>query len=162
MRLAQRGSALLFTVVLLTVLTIAGVATVSLMSRERQNASAQSRYQKLIECGSAAQAVIWAQLAKHGPGYLGDANRPVGEIKLPDGTQLAAPLHYDQDPAKTFADVAIRIADGGGAQGNTDEDCTNRYCYQQLGAGNVRRIVATCRDRQQRQFEVELSIALAL
>ncbi len=155
-----RGSTLLLTMVLLLVLTAAGVAAVSLTARERDNASVQSRYQKLVECGSAAQAVIWAQLARYGTNYIG-STMPVGVMNLPDGTQLAAPIHYGQDTSSTVASVSYTVVSGGGSQGASDVDCTNRLCGQ-TSSGNPVLIVARCTDPKGRQYEVELSFAFAL
>lgn len=157
---SQRGSTLLFTMILLFVLTAAGVAAISLTGRERENAYIHSRYQKLIECGSAAQAVIWAQLARYGTNYVG-STMPVGVINLPDGTQLSAPIHYGQDASSTLASVSYTIASGGGGQGAADVDCTNRLCGQ-TNSGNPVLIVARCTDPHGRQYEVELSFAFAL
>ena len=161
-RVAHRGSTLLMAMILLTVLTMAGIAAVSLTSRDRENAAAQSRYQRMVQCASAAQAMIWAQLARYGTSYIG-SSLPVGVVTLPDGTQLAAPVHYGQDPSAVFANVSYSVAQGGGGQGMADVDCTSRLCGQQ-GSGNPVVIVARCQDAssEQRQYEVELSFAFSL
>jgi hypothetical protein len=158
----RRGSTLLLTMILLLVLTAAGVAAVSITGLERENAAIQSRYQKLVECGSAAQAVIWAQLARYGTNYIG-SGMPIGKLTLPDGTQLAAPIHYDQDAATAFANISYTVQSGGGGQGTADVDCTNKLCGQ-TGGGNPVLIVARCTDPSAngRQYEVELSFAFAL
>lgn len=155
-----RGSALLITVMLLMVLGVAGVAVLSLTSRDRRNASAQARYQALVECGSAAQAVIWAQLARHGTRYIG-SKLPVGVLTMPDGTQLAAPIHYDRATSDSFADVSYTVVSGGGGAALADVDCSNRLCGQTGGGGPVV-IMARCTDPRSRQYEVELSFAFAL
>lgn len=160
LRTSRRGSTLLIAMILLTVLTVAGLAAVSLASRERDSAYAQSRYQKLVECASAAQAMIWAQLARYGTSYIG-SSLPVGVVNLPDGTQLAAPLHYGQDASVSLASIAYVVPSGGGGQGAADVDCTNKLCGQQ-NSGNPVLIVARCTDPHGRQFEVELSFAFAL
>ncbi len=159
-RSRERGSTLLLTVILIAVLTALGAAAVSLASRERENAASQAKYQKLIECASAAQSMIWAQLARHGTNYLG-SSLPVGQITLPDGTQLAAPIHYGQDAGSTTASVAYTIQNGGGGQGQVDVDCSNRICGQ-ANSGNPVMIVARCTDPLGRQYEVEMSFAFAL
>ncbi len=159
-RSTQRGSTLLLSVILIAVLTALGVAAVSLASRERENASSQAKYQKLIECASAAQSMIWAQLAKHGTNYLG-SSLPIGQVNLPDGTKLAAPIHYGQDAGSATASVAYTIQNGGGGQGQTDVDCSNRLCGQ-ANSGNPVLIVARCTDPVGREFEVEMSFAFAL
>jgi hypothetical protein len=157
---ASRGSTLLITTILLLVLTAAGVAAISITGLDRQNASIQSRYQKLVECGSAAQALIWAQLARYGTTYIG-STMPIGKIQLPDGTQLAAPIHYGQDATTALANVSYTVQSGGGGQGTADIDCTNRLCGQ-TNSGNPVLIVARCTDAHNRQYEVELSFAFAL
>jgi hypothetical protein len=159
-RRSQRGSTLLLSVILLAVLTALGLAAVSLSARERQNASSQAKYQRLIECASAAQSMIWAQLARHGANYLG-SSLPVGQITLPDGTQFAAPIHYDQPVGTGTASVAYTIQNGGGGQGQMDVDCTNKLCGQ-ANSGNPVLIVARCTDPSGRQYEVEMSFAFAL
>ena len=157
---SPRGSTLLVTVILLAVLTAAGVAAVVLASQDRDNASAQAKYQKLVECAGAAQSMIWAQLARYGTNYVGSA-LPVGVVRLPDGTQLAAPIHYGQDASTGVASVSYSIAAGGGGVGSADQDCTNRLCGQR-SSGNPVLVVARCTDPAGRQFEVELSFAFAL
>jgi hypothetical protein len=160
LRTPQHGSALVITMILLLVLMAAGAAAVSLTSRERNNASAQARYQKLVECASAAQSMIWAQFARYGTNYVG-STMPVGVVNLPDGTQLAAPIHYNQDVTTTLANVSYSIVSGGGGQGAADVDCTSRLCGQ-ANSGNPVLIVARCQDPHGRQYEVELSFAFAL
>ncbi len=159
LRASRKGSALLITMILLAVLTAAGIAAVSLTSRERDNASAQARYQKLVECASAAQSMIWAQLARYGTNYIG-SNLPVGVVNLPDGTQLAAPIHYDAGISVASL-ASYTVPSGGGGQGAADVDCTNRLCGQ-ANSGNPVLVVARCTDPAGRQFEVELSFAFAL
>ncbi len=158
---SQRGSTLLITMILLLVLTVLGAAAVSLSSQDRANASSQARYQKMVECASAAQSMVWAQLARYGTNYIG-SSLPVGVVKLPDGTQLAAPTHYNQDPSKTFANVITTVQSGGGGAPTMDMDCTNTICGQKGGGGNPVVIAARCTDSSGRQFEVEMSFVLAL
>lgn len=162
-----RGATLVIAMILLLVLAVLGTAAVSLAARDRMNASSQARYQRLVECAGAAQSVIWAQLARYGTNYVG-SSLPVGEVALPDGTRMAAPIHYDQNVATTFADVSYHVVSGGGAQAVADQDCSNRMCGQMGGNPNPVVIVARCTDPfpgpdgQPRQYEVELSFVLAL
>jgi hypothetical protein len=160
-RTNQRGGTLLITLLLLLVLTALGVAAVSLSSQERLNASSQARYQKMVECASAAQSMIWAQLARYGTNYIG-SNLPVGVVNLPDGSQLAAPVHYNMDPSTTFANVIYTVKYGGGGIGMADADLTNSLGGQKLGGGSPTLIGARCTDPSGRQFEVEVSFVLAL
>src|SRR5512144_1685410 len=87
------GSTLVITMILLTVLTVIGVAAVSLGSQERINASGKGKRDALYACANAARIQIWAELAKYGRGYFDSANAP-SELTLPDGTTLTAPAHY--------------------------------------------------------------------
>ncbi len=163
----SQGAALVVAMVLLLVLAVLGTAAVSLAARDRNNASSQARYQRLVECASAAQSMIWAQLARYGTNYIG-SSQPVGTVTLPDGTALAAPRHYGQNAATTFANVAYRVTSGGGAPAVADQDCSNRMCGQGGGNPNPVVIVARCTDPypgpdgQPRQYEVEMSFVFAL
>ncbi len=158
---SRRGSTLLITMILLLVLTALGAAAVALSSQDRVNASSQARYQKLVDCASAAQSMVWAQLARYGTNYIG-SNLPVGTVTLPDGTQLSAPTHYGQDPAKTFASVITTFQSGGGGVTAVDMDCTNKLCGQSQHGGDPIGVAARCTDSSGRQFEVEMSFVLAL
>ena len=87
----ERGASLIFTVVLLAVLSIVGVAAVTLSSQERINAATQLSYQSLVECANAAQAKFWADLSAYGPGYLNPSPvLTVTEVRFPDGRTLDA------------------------------------------------------------------------
>ena len=66
-RKPARGAALPLAMILLGVLTVIGVAAVSLSRVERQNAASYSRVDFVTQCANAAQAKLWAEMARSGP-----------------------------------------------------------------------------------------------
>lgn len=155
---SDRGSTLLLAMVLLAVLSVIGVAAVSLSSQERNNASAKARRDALVACANAAQSVIWAELMRYGPRYFG-SDLPVGKATLPDGTQLAL-VHYDDDPAVTLVNqVVTPVACTGDGENGQEQvvDLTNRDAALSL-SGHCYRIVARCTDPAGRELEVELAV----
>lgn len=159
----HRGSTLILVVVLLAVLSVIGVAAVSLGSQERVNAAAKGRRDALAACASAARMALWAELARHGAAYL-TSSTPVGEIQLADGTRLAAPAHYTSAGTDTYPVVQIvkthRIVRSLAAK---TVDLTNRMDapQSQLG-GTAYTVVARCRDARNREQEVEFTTVIAL
>jgi hypothetical protein len=159
----QRGSTLLFALVLLGVLTALAVAAVSLGSRERANAASKVRLDQLQACAAAAEAQLWAELARFGTGYLG-SERGVGAVTLPDGRRLAAPAHYgtNLDGSVRVRDITMTVKDGaGGSSATRRADRTNTIVWKSMG-GDPTRVTATCIDRDGREFEVELAVRFAL
>jgi type II secretory pathway pseudopilin PulG len=159
----QRGSTLLLVVVLIAVLSIIGVAAVSLGSQERVNAAAKGKRDALAACANAARMALWAEIAKYGSGYLTSTN-PVGEIVLADGTRLAAPAHYAS--AGTDALPVVQIVQSHSIVRSfaaKTVDLTNRMDapQSQLG-GTAYTVVARCRDEKGRENEVEFTTVLAL
>jgi hypothetical protein len=153
-----RGSTLLLAMVLLAVLSIIGVAAVSLSSQERVNAGAKARRDAMIACASAAQSVIWSELLRYGPRYLG-SGLPVGKANLPDGTQLAL-AHYQQDVETTLVSQVVTPVTCTGDDENGPEqvvDLTNRDAAIRL-SGHCYRIVARCTDDKGRALEVEVAV----
>jgi Tfp pilus assembly protein PilX len=159
----HRGSTLILVVVLLAVLSVIGVAAVSLGSQERINASAKGRRDAMAACASAARMALWAELARYGASYL-TSTSPVGEIVLADGTTLAAPAHYRDAHTDGLPVVQIvrthRIVRSLAAK---TVDLTNRMDapQSQLG-GTAYTVVARCRDARQREQEVEFTTVIAL
>lgn len=160
----HRGSTLILVVVLLAVLSVIGVAAVSLGSQERVNAAAKGRRDALAACASAARMALWAELARHGAAYL-TSSTPVGEIVLADGTKLAAPAHYTRDDMTTpplVVDIirTHRIVRSLAAK---TVDLTNRMDapQSQLG-GTAYTVVARCKDAKDREQEVEFTTIIAL
>jgi hypothetical protein len=158
-----RGSSLLLVMILLGVLAAVGAAAVTLSSRDRINAAAKGRRDLVAACASAAQAQIWAELARFGPRWLGSDN-PITELRLADGTRLG-PLHYDQNPTGVVAkDVVVAIAAEYGDEAVVD--LSNRSTSL-IGAGKTYRCVARCvapggGNSPDRQLEVEFLIRTRL
>jgi type II secretory pathway pseudopilin PulG len=160
----ERGSTLLFTIIMLAVLTIIGVSAVSLSSRERTNAAVTVRTDQLRACAAAAQGQIWAELARYGPGYF-TSDVVVGTLSLPDGSRLAAPAHYDTalNANVRVKSVALPVPDGaGGASTVSMSDLTNGGRMIAGFGNNPYQVVATCYDERGREFEVEFGVRLAL
>ncbi len=162
-RRSARGAALPLALILLAVLTAIAVAAVSLSGQERVNASSYSRVDFINECATAAQAKLWSELAIQGTGYLG---QPVAitSVRLPDGSLMTAPAHYDSKPGTTrVSDVVIGVESsaGTGAAALEERDCTNQSCGRSLGQG-THRIVAHCVDVAGRALEIELSLKFNL
>jgi hypothetical protein len=157
------GYILLLAMVLLAILTALGVAAVRVSASDREGAGNKSRYDRLVACARAAQAKIWAEVAAYGTGYL-VGSAPVTAILLPDGTQLAAPAHYDTatDGTVVVKDVTIAIAGGaGGAQLPVVQEMGNSG-GSTIGSNQVLRVVARCRDSGNRTYEIELGVRFAL
>jgi hypothetical protein len=157
------GFVLLLAVVLLAILTALGVAAVRVAARDRESAGNKSRFDRGIACARAAQAKIWSEVAAFGTGYL-VGSQPVTAITLPDGTQLAAPAHWDTatDGSVSIQSVTLAIAGGaGGAQLPAVQEMSNSG-GSTIGSDQVLRVVARCRDSANRTFEIELGVRFAL
>lgn len=159
---APRGSTLILTVILLAVLAILGAAAVSLGSQERQNASAKGRRDALQACAAAARMQIWAELAKHGRGYL-ESTQTAGQITLPDGTKLIAPAHYGQDPGAVVVEDVVLKNSVRTASAPAAVDLTNTFGFMQgLNTATAYTVVARCRDKRGGELEVEFVTSLVL
>jgi Tfp pilus assembly protein PilX len=161
-----RGSVLVLAVVLLAILAVIGVAAVSLSSQDRINAFATTRADALAACARAAQAQVWGELARYGPGYFGSENPLEAPLELADGTRVNAPSHYDAASASALQvkDV-VATYDGGVSDGAVAvaADLTNRSVpLDQLTSGKAYRIAARCIDHAGRELEVEFSMRFAL
>jgi hypothetical protein len=150
-----RGSTLLLAMILLGVLSVIGVAAVTLASRERTNASVKTHRDRLVACAAAAQAQIWSELLHYGPRFLGRSGLSVPAYTLPDGTQLLAG-HY-QDPAVVVVDTGVRQSDCKPLTTEDYVDLTNRDSFFTL-SGSCFQITARCRDPQGRELEVEFGL----
>jgi hypothetical protein len=158
-----RGSTLLLVVVLLLVLSVIGVAAVSAASQERSNASAKGQYDRLVACASAAQAKVWAEMARYGPTYL-TKTIPVATLTLPDGSQVTAPGHYGSGGSlPNVTDVVVTlVGQAGQAPTGGAADLTNKTADVTPPGATVYRMVASCKDAQGHEFEVEFALRLAL
>jgi hypothetical protein len=160
-----RGSALLFVIILLAVMSLIGGASVLLSSRERQNAAAKTAVSTSIACAHAAQAKLWAELAKYGFGNLASAMTVTDVRELPDGTQLAVPAHYRELDGSSgvisaeimeHAQAAGAASAGGGERNaaNSDQDATQM--------GQTLTATARCTTPGGRDMEVEIGVRFAL
>jgi hypothetical protein len=156
----SRGAALPLALILLAVLTAIAVAAVSLSGQERANAASYGRIDFVNACAHAAQAKVWSEIAYQGTSYLNSSN-PVTYIKLPDGTVLASPSHYDQAATALVKNVAIQVQASEGASSGQLGDCTNRAC---MGAElrPTYGVIAHCTDVRGRSLEIELGVRFAL
>lgn len=158
----QRGAALPLAMIFLGVLTVVAVAAVSLSGQERVNAAAYSRIDFINECATAAQAKIWSELAYQGTGYMG-APIAVTSVKLPDGSLITSPAHYDSTAGTTLVkDIVLKVQASSGTGGDVNEaDITNRASGL-TPIGGTQLIIARCVDPRDRALEIELAVKFAL
>jgi hypothetical protein len=152
---AARGSTLLLAVVLLGVLSVIGVAAVSLASQERTNAGVKAGRDRLAACASAAQAKIWEELLRYGPSFLGRSGKSVPSLTLPDGSRLMGG-HY-RDPDVVVVDSGVRATECKPLSTEDFVDLTNRDTFFSLG-GSCFLVTARCKDAQDRELEVEFGL----
>ncbi len=150
------GSTLILTMVLLTVLTVIGVAAVSLGSQARVNAAGKGKRDAMYACANAARLAIWAELAKYGSGYFAMPQAP-DELTLPDGTKLTAPAHYsDRAWLGTTVDTIVLKNTVQSATMMGTQDLTNTFKFMQnLTHATTYTVDARCRDASGRELEVE-------
>jgi hypothetical protein len=159
-----RGSALLFVVILLAVMSLIAGSSILLSSRERRNAGVKTAVSTSIACAHAAQAKLWAELAKYGFGNLASAMTVTDVRELPDGTQLAVPAHYREldGSGGTTATIlnhqqATAAASAGGGErnaANSDQDSSQM--------GQTLTVTARCTTPGGRDMEVEIGVRFAL
>jgi hypothetical protein len=150
-------------IITLAVLTVVAVAAVSLSGRERVNANSFSRVDFMSECANAAQAKLWSEIAYGGPAYLG-ASIQITSVRLPDGTLLRSPAHYDSTTGTTLVkDVILKVQSNAGASNASanERDCTNNACGLS-DFGSTQLVLAHCVDTAGRALEIELGIRFAL
>jgi type II secretory pathway pseudopilin PulG len=154
---------LIITVILLAVLAAIGAAAISLSARERINASAKGKRDRMAACAQAARLAVWSELAKYGRGYFESANAP-STITLPDGTNLTAPAHYAEDMTSSMhvRDVVVKNAVGCGA-GGARADLTNTFHAIRTDCNSdAYQVVARCTDASGNELEIEFTTGLAL
>jgi len=159
----QRGSTLILTVILLAVLCVIGAAAISLSARERINASAKGKRDRMAACAQAARMAVWSELAKYGRGYFDSTNAP-NAIALTDGTTLTAPAHYSVDMTSSLQvkDLVVKNAVGCGG-GATRNDLTNVFHSVRTDCNNnAYLVVARCTDGSGNELEIEFTTGLAL
>jgi uncharacterized protein (DUF2345 family) len=164
MRIVQneRGNTLILAITLLAVLAAIGAAAVSLGSQERANATAKTHYDSLVACAAAAQMQMWAEAQTSGsPGAYFGSSKPIVSVNMPDGTKLVTPSHYHQAAGMTVNQVVFAVAGGVANVGVVQRDLTNST--RGTGSGpSPYRATARCIDNQQREYEVEISVAFPL
>lgn len=155
----ERGSALLFVVVLIGAMIVVGMAAVSLSSQERDNAGAKARLDFARACGNAAQAKIWSELTDNGIAYLGSALQTT-PVKLPDGTILTTG-HYGAGAGNISVTTNVFAAKCDRDNPLAERDTTNIIVARTAG-GNCYAIQARCIDPAGHEIEVEFGLRFAL
>jgi hypothetical protein len=161
---AARGSTLLLAMVLLAVLSIVGVAAVSLASQERANVGAKGKRDLQVACANAARMVVYAELAKYGSSFLSGSGAPP-EVTMPDGTKLTQ-AHYDTPAGMTVQQITpermMPVSSDPKSAGTAD--LTNTFETIGSNPATVRgyEVVAKCTDAKGRQLEVEFVVAFSL
>lgn len=158
---SARGAALPLALILLAVLTVIAVAAVSLSGQERVNAASYGRIDFVSQCANAAQAKLWSEMAYQGSAYL-SAPVAITSVRLPDGTMLTSPAHYDSTATTIVKDVVLKVQSSAGTGGDVNErDCTNSACGL-TPLGGTQMIMARCVDQRGRALEIELGVKFAL
>lgn len=163
-RSTPRGSALVVAMIVLGVLTVIGVAAVSLSTQERSNAAAYGKLDAMQACANAATAKIWRELGIYGTS-LATSDATITSVRLADGTTLKAPAHYDTPVTATVRQVVTTAASPTAL--NTGGDLTNRLRAFSPpgaggGAGGVNLFIVHCKDASGRELELEIGIQFAL
>ena len=156
-----RGSTFILVLILLAVLSVIGVAAVSLGTQERGNASAKGGRDALFACAAAARMQVWAELAKYGRGYF-DSARPAASLTLPDGTILTAPSHYDSLATVTVSELVLKNSVKT-ASTAVATDLTNAFNFMQgLNTATAYTVMAKCKDAKGRELEIEFVTSIIL
>jgi hypothetical protein len=161
---SPRGSALVLAMVLLAVLSLIGVAAVSLASQERANAGAKTQRDLQIACANAARMVVYAELARYGSGYLASTDQ-LPSVTLSDGTVLSQ-AHYDTPAGLQVKEVVpervLPVTSDPKSAGTAD--LTN--AFEAIGQDSPTvlgyEVVAKCQDAKGRELEVEFVVAYSL
>jgi Tfp pilus assembly protein PilX len=157
-RRIARGSALALAMIVLGVLTVIGVAAVSLSTQERTNASAYGKLDAMQACANAATAKIWKELGIHGT-MLAASDATITSLTLADGTILTAPAHYDTPLTATIKSVSSTDSRGGAKKKERNLTNKGRDTYTRDA---VNFFVVHCKDASGRELEIEIGIKFAL
>jgi hypothetical protein len=157
-RRIARGSALAVAMIVLGVLTVIGVAAVSLSTQERTNAAAYGKLDAVQACANAAQGKIWKELGIHGT-MLAASDVAITSITLVDGTILTAPAHYDTPLTATIKSVSSTDSKAGAKK--RDKNLTNKG-RENFSRDAVNFFVVHCKDASGRELEIEIGIKFAL
>lgn len=159
-----RGSTLLLAMILLAVLSIIGVAAVTIAGQDRSNVGAIGIHDKSVACANAAQMVIYSELAKFGLAYI-TGSTPIPTVTLPDGTTLSQ-AHYDTAAGVTVQSITpartVPIATSPNSAGTSD--LTNTFTVNGSAGQTVTgyQVVALCTDAHGRKQEVEFVVTFPL
>jgi len=164
LRRPPRGSTLVLAMVLLAVLSLLGVAAVSLSLQERTSSSAKARRDLQVACANAARLVIYAELARHGTAYFG-STAAWPSVTLPDGTQLSQ-SHYDTPAGVSVKDIVpmriLPVSSDPASAGTADLTNTFDALGKDSSTARGYEVVARCQDSKGRDLEVEFVVAFAL
>lgn len=159
---APRGNTLIIAMIMLTVLSIIGVAAVSLSTQERRNAGAAKEQDAAVLCANAAQAKLWAEISARGTGYLSKTNTmTVTSIKLIDGRQLWAPAHFGSTTT-TPVGSGVGTGSAGSSTGLATDVNVSNTMLGGTGSGAGTWFTARCVDDNGREHEVEFGFRFAL
>lgn len=157
-RRIARGSALAVAMIVLGVLTVVGVAAVSLSTQERTNAAAYGKLDAVQACANAATAKIWKELGVHGT-MLAASDATVTSITLADRTVLTAPAHYDTPLTATIKSVSSTDTRGGAKK---EEGERINLPPPKNARDQVNFFTVHCKDASGRELEIEIGIKFAL
>ena len=160
----DRGSALVVTLILITVLSIVALALVKRSTNEIDSVSAKRHYDATASCAEAARNLILSKFSTAGANLtqlglqitIGDKTFYTGHysVTLPDG----GPSNYVADGGV----VALQPGSGGGSSGGAT-DSANKIFKLSLGTTPYR-VVVVCQDANNvsRQTEVEFTVNYGL
>lgn len=153
-RRAQRGSSLLFVVIMLAVLAVVGLAVITQATAEADGASAKRQYDRSVACADAAREMLNAQFRMFGvqPATL-TLNTVLDSKTMHSG-------HYDN------VNVTHVVAATGSTSGSLGiSDMANKIIKSTLG-GQLYRMTVVCSSgaagSEYRQAEVEFLVRFGL
>lgn len=151
-----RGSTLIVTVIVVSVLTLIALAAIRRGDLEVESAGMRRRYAAGVNCVDAARELVVSQLAVSGARLERiTLNRQIGDLTLSTG-------HYDTGPeGQVRADDSSNCGAAVRGAGATSVDVTNRS-WGGLGSSCGVRIPVVCRDSEDRALELEFLVRMAL
>ena len=150
-RPTQRGSSLLFVVVILAILAIVGIAIVTRASREGDASVAKRQYDKSVACAEGARELLLSQFRVFGLSPLSLVlNTPVDDKTMATG-------HYD-----SIAVTSVTPASGATSNSMDVSDVANKITSATLGGQLYRMTVVCASAGNTRQSEVEFLVRFGL
>jgi type II secretory pathway pseudopilin PulG len=160
----ERGSALVVTLILITILSIVALALVKRSTNEIESVSAKRHYDATASCAEAARNLVISKFASAG------ANLTQLNLQITIGDKTFFTGHYsttlpDGGLSNYVADggiTAMQAAAGGGSSGGAT-DSANKVFKLSLGTTPYR-VVVVCQDANNvsRQTEVEFTVNYGL